>query len=101
MGTSPWTVSDELWERIEPLLPRRERRFRCPGRRPLSDRQVLCGILYVLRTGTQSEYLPQEAVAGASVHQALEELDLRGGAFGAAVVPRAAVLRHQRHTPPA
>ncbi|QTE03160.1 hypothetical protein S1361_37840 [Streptomyces cyanogenus] len=38
-------VSDELWERIEPLLPRRERRFRYPGRKPLPDRQVLCGIL--------------------------------------------------------
>jgi transposase len=60
MGASPWIVSDELWDRIEALLPRRERRFRYPGRRPLSDRQVLCGILYVLHTGIQWEYLPQE-----------------------------------------
>ncbi|MGY6027063.1 IS5/IS1182 family transposase, partial [Streptomyces spinosirectus] len=27
VGTSPWIVSDELWDRLEPLLPRRERRF--------------------------------------------------------------------------
>lgn len=41
-------MSDELWDRLEPLLPQRERRFRYPGRKPLPDRQVLCGILYVL-----------------------------------------------------
>ncbi|MCX4564699.1 transposase [Streptomyces phaeochromogenes] len=51
VGTSPWIVSDELWDRLEPLLPQRERRFRYPGRRPLPDRDVLCGILYVLHGG--------------------------------------------------
>lgn len=61
MGASPWIVSDELWERmrIEPLLPRRERRFRYPGRKTLPDRQVLCGILYVLHTDIQWECLPK------------------------------------------
>jgi transposase len=24
----PWEISDELWQVIEPLLPKRERRFR-------------------------------------------------------------------------
>ncbi len=43
--TSPWIVSDELWDRLEPLLPHRERRFRYPGRKPLRDREVLFGIL--------------------------------------------------------
>jgi hypothetical protein len=34
------------------LLPVRQRRFRYPGRRkPLDDRQVLQGILFVLHTG--------------------------------------------------
>jgi transposase len=67
MGASPWVVSDGLWERIEPLLPRRERRFRYPGRKPLPDRQVLCGILYVLHTGIQWEYLPQELGFGSGM----------------------------------
>jgi hypothetical protein len=31
MAVAPWTVSDGLWERFEPLLPKRERRFRYPG----------------------------------------------------------------------
>lgn len=59
MGASPWIVSDDLWARIEPLLPKRERRFRYPGRKPVPDRQVLCGILFVLHTGIQWEHLPQ------------------------------------------
>ncbi|WP_448323728.1 IS5 family transposase [Streptomyces sp. DSM 41493] len=60
-------VSDELWERIEPLLPGKERRFRYPGRKPLPDREVLCGVLYVLYTGIQWEYLPQELGFGSGM----------------------------------
>src|SRR5437762_12011982 len=56
----PWIVSDGLWERIEPPLPRIERRYRHPGRRRLPDRQVLCGILFVLYTAIPGEFLPQE-----------------------------------------
>jgi transposase len=41
MAVAPWVVSDELWERIEPLLPKVERRFRYPGRKRLPDRQAL------------------------------------------------------------
>lgn len=67
MGASPWIVSDVLWERVEPLLPRRERRFRHPGRKPLPDRQVLCGILFVLHTGIQWEYLPKELGFGSGM----------------------------------
>ncbi|GAA3131810.1 hypothetical protein GCM10010521_17140 [Streptomyces rameus] len=50
-GPRPWEVDDGLWERIEPLFPVIERRFRYPGRRGLDDRRVLCGILFVLYTG--------------------------------------------------
>ena len=51
MATAPWIVSDELWSRIEPLLPKVERRFRYPGRKRLPDRQALQGILFVLLHG--------------------------------------------------
>jgi hypothetical protein len=47
----PWEVEDELWELIEPLLPKVERRFRNPGRKRLDNRKALCGILFVLYTG--------------------------------------------------
>ncbi|GHA49444.1 hypothetical protein GCM10010329_84510 [Streptomyces spiroverticillatus] len=67
MGTPPWLVPDDLWERIEPLLPKKERRFRYPGRLPVPDRQVLCGILYVLCTGIQWEHLPKELGFGSGM----------------------------------
>jgi transposase len=60
MRAKPWEVPDGLWERIEPLLPVRQRRFRYPGRKPLDDRRVLSGILFVLHTGIGWEHLPQE-----------------------------------------
>jgi transposase len=34
------TVTDELWELLQPLLPAALRRFRYPGRRRLDDRRV-------------------------------------------------------------
>jgi transposase len=56
----PWEVSDHLWAVIEPLLPKHERRFRHPGRKRIDNRRTLQGVLFVLYTGIQWEYLPQE-----------------------------------------
>ena len=53
MAVAPWIVSDGLWDRVEPLLPRVERRFRYPGRKRLPDRQALQGILFVLHRRQQ------------------------------------------------
>lgn len=55
-----WEVSDELWAVIEPMLPKRERRFRYPGPKRIDDRKTLQGVLFVLATGIQWEYLAQE-----------------------------------------
>ena len=60
MAVAPWIVSDGLWERIEPLLPRMQRRFRYPGRKRLDDRAALQGILFVLHTGIAWRHLPLE-----------------------------------------
>src|SRR5438876_5536504 len=60
VATAPWVVSDALWERIEPLLPRVERRFRYPGRKRVPDRLALQGILFVLYTGIAWRHLPPE-----------------------------------------
>jgi transposase len=67
MATAPWIVSDALWERIEPLLPRKERRFRSPGRKRLPDRLALQGILFVLCTGIAWRALPAELGFGCGV----------------------------------
>ncbi|MEV6035801.1 IS5 family transposase [Nonomuraea sp. NPDC052116] len=60
-------VSDELWARIEPLLPVAPRRTDHPGRRRLDDRRVLSGILFVLYTGIAWEFLPQELSFGSGM----------------------------------
>jgi hypothetical protein len=65
--TRPWIVSDDLWARIEPLLPQVQRRTRYPGRRRLPDRQVMCGILFVLYTAIPWEFLPQELGFGSGM----------------------------------
>lgn len=58
-------VSDELWERVQPLLPPPpERRFRFPGRKPLDFRKILTGILFVLKTGIAWDDLPAELGCG-------------------------------------
>jgi len=58
-------LPDELWAKIEPLLPKpRRRRFRHPGRKPLDRRKVLTGILFVLRTGIRWNDRPCELGCG-------------------------------------
>ena len=58
-------VDDALWALIEPLLPKRRRRNRqYAGRKPISDRAVLTGILFVLRSGVPWNLLPREMGCG-------------------------------------
>src|SRR4051812_49680310 len=64
----PWEVEDGLCERIEPLLPKVERRFRYSGRERLDDRKALCGILFVLYTAIPWEFLPQELGFGSGMN---------------------------------
>jgi hypothetical protein len=40
-------VTDELWTRLESLLPVPVRRYRFPGRRRVDNRAALEGILFV------------------------------------------------------
>jgi transposase len=61
-------VSDELWQILVPLIPpRKPRRFRYPGRKPLDDRKALTGILFVLKTGIPWEQLPAEMGCGSGM----------------------------------
>ncbi len=57
-----------MWSIIEPLLPSLPAGHRRPGCKPvLADRKVLCGILFVLYTGIQWEWLPQELGFGSGM----------------------------------
>lgn len=60
-------VPDAFWVTVEPLLPSPRPKRR--GRRPLDQRRVLNGILYVLRTGCQWKMLPREYGSGSSGHR--------------------------------
>jgi transposase len=61
-------LDDDLWARIEPLLPpSKPRRARSPGRMPLDNRKALTGILFVLKTGIAWENLPQELGCGSGM----------------------------------
>lgn len=59
-------LPDALWERIKRLLPK-ERPKPKGGRPRISDRAALTGILFVLKTGTPWEYLPQEMGCGSGM----------------------------------
>jgi transposase len=56
-------VPDELWRRVEPLLPnrRRSRHRRYAGRRPVDDRKAFEGIVFAVKTGVPWCALPATA----------------------------------------
>ena len=58
-------LDDALWARVAPLIPKhRPARGHRHGRAPISDRAVLTGILYVLRSGLPWQMLPKEMGCG-------------------------------------
>lgn len=76
-----WQVSDELWQRLEPLLPDPPRRFRHPGRARYPARACLEGVLYVLFTDTPWLEIPYRELglpSGETCRRRLEEWSRRG-----------------------
>jgi transposase len=70
-------VSDELWSKVEPLLPerapraglrRRYRRRAGGGRKPIAPRDLFAAIVYVLRTGCQWKALPKAFGSASAIH---------------------------------
>jgi transposase len=59
-------VSDELWEIIEPLLPREPPKPE-GGRPRVDDRAALTGIIFVLKSGIPWEMLPKEMGCGSGI----------------------------------
>ena len=70
-------IPDELWQRIEPLLPIYKQSYK--GGRPRLDlRRVVTGILYVLQTGSQWKAMPREFGSGSAIHAYFQEWVRRG-----------------------
>jgi transposase len=72
-----WRLPDELWQKVEPLLPK-YRSSRKGGRPRLPVRQVMNGIFYVLRTGCQWKAAPPEFGSGSSLHRYFQDWVRRG-----------------------
>jgi transposase len=61
-----WRLSDEMWGRIEPLLPARKAHpLGCHNPR-VPDRQAMNAILFVLRTGSQWNSLNGTGICSSS-----------------------------------
>lgn len=81
-----WTVSDELWEKIEPLAPkgperdpkRKYRRKPGGGRKPMPARKAFEAIVYVLRTGIQWKALPKHFGSASAVHKHFQDWERQG-----------------------
>jgi putative transposase len=73
-----WEVPDELWEKIEPILPP-DKPAGSVGRPALPNRQVLNGILFVLRSGCQWKGLKKEWYgASSSLHAHFQAWQVAG-----------------------
>lgn len=78
--TTRWTLSGELWEKIEPLLPVPVNTHpRGGGKKRVPYRKVMNGILFVLRTGCQWKALDATGICSASTaHARFQEWEKAG-----------------------
>jgi len=70
-----YRISDELWQKIEPLLPKHPNTHRFGGGRPrVADRKAMNGIFFVLRTGCQWNALSETGICSSSTaHSRFQE----------------------------
>lgn len=75
-------LSEQLWQRIEPLLPKQKKRRhrQYAGRKPVEARKVLQGIIFVLKTGVPWKHLPatSDFPSGHTCRRRLLEWERRG-----------------------
>ena len=70
-------MSDEMWERLQPLLPEYATSPR--GGRPRADlRSVADAIFYRMRTGCQWQAIPPELAPGSTAHDYFQEWTQQG-----------------------
>src|SRR4051812_20218647 len=72
-------VPQDLWELVEPLLPRDPPRPK-GGRKRVPARRILGGVVYRLRTGCQWQAIPRQFAPGPTVHRRFQEW-VKAGAF--------------------
>jgi transposase len=80
--TTGFRISDELWTKLQPILPVRENTHRFGGGRPrVPDRDCADAIFYVMRTGCQWGALDQtDLVPHSTAHDRFQEW-VKAGVF--------------------
>src|SRR4029450_13511230 len=74
-----WSIPDELWDRIEPLLPPRKPHPLGCHRPGVDDRQAMDAIFFVLRTGCQWNALHETGLcSSSSAHRRFQEWTAAG-----------------------
>ena len=69
-----WRIPDELWERIQPLLPPRKPHPLGCHRPRVDDRRAMDAIFFVLRTGCQWNALQDTGLcSSSSAHRRFQE----------------------------
>ena len=66
-------LKDEQWEIIKPLLPKPAKRADGRGRPRVNDRDILNGILWILRTGARWQDLPERYPPYQTCHRRFQE----------------------------
>ena len=80
LSASRWKISDELWEKIEPIIPERKNTHpRGGGRKPTPPRKIMNAILFVLRTGCQWKALNATGILpGSTAHDWFQKWTRQG-----------------------
>ena len=73
-------MTDEQWQILSPLIPKKRPREDGKGRPRVGSREVLNGILWVLRTGAAWQDLPERYPSPATCHRRFQEWR-RGGCW--------------------
>ncbi len=76
MGPSPpieniWEISDDLWEKIEPVLLTADPP-KATGRKRVDQRLMLNGVVYKMRSGCQWNNLPKELGDDSTIHRTFQ-----------------------------
>jgi transposase len=85
-------LTDEQWEVVEPLIPVVPRRPDGRGRPRINDRDVLNGMLWIMRTGAPWHDMPDRYPSYQTCHRRFQEW-VRSGVFEQILVALATDLR--------
>jgi transposase len=72
-----WEVNDELWNIIQPIIEELDPPA-CTGRTRIDLRSALNGVIYVMRTGSQWNHLPEQFGDDSSVHRTMQRWIAKG-----------------------